>query len=115
MIGNTFGRLFRITTCGESYGKGKGSGLAVIVDGVPPGLKITREDIQKELDQFSITRLPTKESTSLKALLQEYEANLIRGALAKYNGNKSQAARMLNISERNIRFRMEKLNIKKPA
>jgi len=40
MMGNTFGRLFRITTCGESYGKGKGSGLAVIVDGIPPGLKI---------------------------------------------------------------------------
>ncbi len=51
MMGNTFGRLFRITTCGESYGKGKGSGLAVIIDGVPPGLKITREDIQKELDK----------------------------------------------------------------
>ncbi|HOQ82342.1 MAG TPA: chorismate synthase [bacterium] len=51
MLGNTFGRLFRITTCGESYGKGKGSGLAVIVDGVPPGLKITRDVIQKELDK----------------------------------------------------------------
>jgi chorismate synthase len=51
MMGNTFGRLFRITTCGESYGKGKGAGLAVIVDGVPPGLKITKEDIQKELDK----------------------------------------------------------------
>jgi len=50
-MGNTFGRLFRITTCGESYGKGKGSGLAVIIDGIPPGLKITREDIQKELDK----------------------------------------------------------------
>src|SRR3989344_5517911 len=51
MIGNTFGRFFRITTCGESYGIGKGSGLAVIVDGVPPGLKITKEYIQKELDK----------------------------------------------------------------
>jgi len=51
MLGNTFGRLFRVTTCGESYGKGKGSGLAVIVDGVPPGLKITRQYIQKELDK----------------------------------------------------------------
>lgn len=51
MLGNTFGRIFRISTCGESYGKGKGSGLAVIVDGVPPGLKITREYIQKELDK----------------------------------------------------------------
>ena len=51
MLGNTFGRLFRITTCGESYGKGKGSGLAVIVDGVPPGLKINKEYIQNELDK----------------------------------------------------------------
>lgn len=51
MLGNTFGRLFRVTTCGESYGIGKGSGLAVIVDGVPPGLKLTREYIQKELDK----------------------------------------------------------------
>jgi chorismate synthase len=51
MMGNTFGRLFRITTCGESYGKGKGSGLSVIIDGVPSGLNITSEDIQKELDK----------------------------------------------------------------
>ena len=51
MLGNSFGRLFRVTTCGESYGIGKGSGLAVIVDGVPPGLKITKEYIQKELDK----------------------------------------------------------------
>src|SRR3989338_8993762 len=51
MIGNTFGRFFRITTCGESYGTGKGSGLSVIVDGVPPGLKITDADIQKEMDK----------------------------------------------------------------
>ncbi|MGA1865434.1 MAG: chorismate synthase [bacterium] len=51
MMGNTFGRIFRVTTCGESYGIGKGSGLAVIVDGVPPGLKLTDEMIQKEMDK----------------------------------------------------------------
>jgi chorismate synthase len=51
MLGNTFGRLFRVTTCGESYGIGKGSGLAVLVDGVPPGLKLTREIVQNELDK----------------------------------------------------------------
>ncbi|KON28504.1 chorismate synthase [miscellaneous Crenarchaeota group archaeon SMTZ-80] len=51
MLGNTFGRFFRITTCGESYGIGEGSGLAVIVDGVPPGIKITDEMIQKEMDK----------------------------------------------------------------
>jgi len=51
MLGNTFGRIFRVTTCGESYGIGKGSGLAVIVDGVPPGIKLTDEMIQKEMDK----------------------------------------------------------------
>lgn len=47
MIGDTFGRLFRVTTCGESYGEG----LAIIVDGVPPGLPLSREDVQEELDR----------------------------------------------------------------
>ena len=51
MIGNTFGRLFRVTACGESYGIGKGSGLAVIIDGVPPGLELTDALIQEELDR----------------------------------------------------------------
>jgi chorismate synthase len=51
MLGNTFGRMFRITTLGESYGIGKGSGLAVIIDGVPPGLKLSDELVQEEMDK----------------------------------------------------------------
>jgi chorismate synthase len=51
MLGNTFGRMFRITTVGESYGIGKGSGLAVIIDGVPPGLKLSDELVQEEMDK----------------------------------------------------------------
>jgi len=47
LLGNTFGRLFRVTACGESYGKA----LLTIVDGVPPGLKITNEYVQAELDK----------------------------------------------------------------
>lgn len=47
MPGNSFGQLFRITTCGESHG----GALGVIVDGCPPGLAISHEDIQKELDR----------------------------------------------------------------
>ena len=34
MEGNTFGRVFRVTTAGESYGPA----LQIIVDGVPPGV-----------------------------------------------------------------------------
>jgi chorismate synthase len=43
--------MFRITACGESYGIGKGSGLSVIIDGVPPGLPLTDAMIQEELDK----------------------------------------------------------------
>jgi len=46
-MGNTFGHLFRITTFGESHG----GGVGVVVDGCPPGIKITEEEIQKELDR----------------------------------------------------------------
>ncbi len=47
MTGNTFGRIFRVTTSGESYGEA----LLTIVDGVPPGLELTNEMIQEELDK----------------------------------------------------------------
>jgi chorismate synthase len=47
MSGNTFGRLFTVTTCGESHGPA----LAAIVDGCPPGLELTEADIQKDLDR----------------------------------------------------------------
>lgn len=47
MTGNTYGRLFRITTCGESYG----GALAVICDGIPAGMTLSRDEIQAELDR----------------------------------------------------------------
>ncbi len=47
MSGNTFGKLFRITTWGESHGYGVG----VVIDGCPSGLKLSEADIQKELDR----------------------------------------------------------------
>ena len=47
MSGNSFGDIFRITTFGESHGPA----LGVVIDGVPAGLKIALEDIQKELDR----------------------------------------------------------------
>ncbi|OKY78520.1 MAG: Chorismate synthase AroC [Candidatus Methanohalarchaeum thermophilum] len=46
-MSNTFGKLFRLTTFGESHGDAVGG----IVDGCPAGLELTRNDIQKELDK----------------------------------------------------------------
>ena len=47
MAGNTFGQIFKVTTCGESHGLA----LAAIVDGCPPGLEISEADIQPDLDR----------------------------------------------------------------
>ena len=46
MSGNSFGRVLRLTTCGESHGPA----LAGILDGCPPGLPISEADIQTDLD-----------------------------------------------------------------
>lgn len=47
MAGNTFGRLFAVTTFGESHGPA----LGAIVDGCPPGLVLSEEDLQTDLDR----------------------------------------------------------------
>ncbi len=47
MPGNTFGKLFRITTWGESHGKGVG----VVVDGCPPHIPLDESIIQPVMDQ----------------------------------------------------------------
>ena len=47
MSHNTFGHLFRVTTWGESHGPA----LGCVVDGCPPGIALTAEDIQVFLDQ----------------------------------------------------------------
>lgn len=47
MSGNTFGRLFTLTTFGESHGKA----LGAIIDGCPPGLEISEADLQIDLDR----------------------------------------------------------------
>ncbi len=73
MPGNSFGQLFRITTFGESHG----GAVGVVVDGCPPGIAITEEDIQKELDrrkpgQSSITT-PRKEEDKIQILSGVFE------------------------------------------
>jgi len=47
MAGNTFGKLFRITTFGESHGVG----IGVVIDGCPAGLTIDESFIQKQLSR----------------------------------------------------------------
>jgi chorismate synthase len=47
MSGNTFGKLFSVTTFGESHG----AALGCIIDGCPPGLELSEEDMQRDLDR----------------------------------------------------------------
>jgi len=47
MSGNTFGKLFTLTTSGESHG----SGYLGIIDGCPPGMALSESDLQIDLDR----------------------------------------------------------------
>lgn len=47
MSGNTFGRLFTVTSSGESHGPA----LLAIIDGCPPGIELSEADIQHDLDR----------------------------------------------------------------
>lgn len=47
MPGNTFGKLFSVTSFGESHGPG----IGCVVDGCPPGLALSEADLQKDLER----------------------------------------------------------------
>lgn len=47
MSGNTFGKLFTLTSCGESHG----AAYLAIVDGCPPGMELGEADLQHDLDR----------------------------------------------------------------
>ncbi|MGE9516379.1 MAG: chorismate synthase [Solitalea-like symbiont of Tyrophagus putrescentiae] len=79
MQGNTFGRIFSITTFGESHGKA----IGVVIDGCPSGLKIDIDFIQSELDrrrpgQSSITSARKEED--FITILSGTDQNITTGA-----------------------------------
>ncbi len=68
MAGSSFGTLFRISTFGESHG----GAVGVILDGAPPGLALSEQDVQKELDRRkpgqSAVTTPRKETDQVHIL-----------------------------------------------
>lgn len=74
---NTFGHLFRITTWGESHG----GAVGVVVDGCPPRIPITSEEIQRELDRRrpGQSKLVTqrKESDTVQILSGVFEGHTL--------------------------------------
>ncbi|SES70603.1 chorismate synthase [[Clostridium] polysaccharolyticum] len=73
MAGSTFGNLFRITTWGESHGKG----IGVVIDGCPANVKLSEDDIQAYLNRrkpgTSQYTTPRKESDSVSILSGVFE------------------------------------------
>ncbi len=59
MAGNSFGRLFSVTTWGESHG----AALGAVIDGCPPAIPLSPADIQKDMDR----RRPGRALTSPRA------------------------------------------------
>ena len=73
MPGNTFGLYFRVTTFGESHGPA----LGAVIDGCPPGLTLSREYIQEELDRRrpgkGLGESPRKEPDQVEILSGVFE------------------------------------------
>jgi len=76
-MGSSFGKMFRITTFGESHGPAVG----VIIEGVPAGMPLSEEDIQKELDRRrpgqSIVTSPRREPDRVKILSGVFEGKTL--------------------------------------
>ena len=81
-IMNTFGQYFRVTTFGESHGPAVGA----VIDGCPPGLELSVEDIQAELDlrrpgQSGLTT-PRKEADRVEILSGVFEGKTLGTSIA---------------------------------
>src|SRR5271157_843448 len=102
-MASSFGQLFRITTWGESHGKGVG----VVVDGCPPRLELSEADIQPELDrrrpgQSGIVT-PRKESDTVQIVSGTFEGKTLGTPICLWV--KNEDARPEAYSEMATKFR----------
>ncbi len=90
MAGSSFGNIFRITTWGESHGKGVG----VVVDGCPAGLPLTEEDIQRYLNRRKPGQnpysTPRKEEDAVEILSGVFEGRTTGTPISMVVYNKTQ-------------------------
>jgi chorismate synthase len=93
MAGNTFGRLFTVTSFGESHGPA----IGCIVDGCPPGLALSVEDIQTDLDRRrpGTSRHVTQrqESDTVEILSGVFEGQTTGTSIALLIRNEDQRSR----------------------
>ncbi|MEM0968122.1 MAG: chorismate synthase [Verrucomicrobiota bacterium] len=89
-MGSSFGQVFRISTWGESHG----GGVGVVIDGCPPQISLTEEDIQRELDRRrpgqSKIVTPRKEADRCEILSGTFEGKTIGTPIAVLVRNEDQ-------------------------
>lgn len=87
---NSFGKLFTISTWGESHGPG----IGVVIDGCPPRLPLVAEEIQAELDRRrpgqSDIVTPRKEADTVEILSGVYEGRTTGTPIALWVRNQDQ-------------------------
>lgn len=90
MAGSSFGNIFRITTWGESHGRG----IGVVVDGCPAGLPLCEEDIQIQLNRRkpgqSRFSTPRKEDDAVEILSGIFEGKTTGTPVSMVVWNKTQ-------------------------
>ena len=102
-MANSFGRLFRVTSWGESHG----GGVGVVVDGCPPRLELSPADIQPDLDrrrpgQSKIVS-PRKEADRVEILSGTFEGRTLGTPISMWVRNED--ARPEAYSEMASKFR----------
>ena len=102
-MGSIFGSSFRISTWGESHG----GGIGVVIDGCPPRLSLTPEDIQFELDRRkpgqSEIVTPRKEADQCEILSGVFEGETLGSPIAILVRNKD--ARPSSYEEMAVKYR----------
>ena len=93
MSGNTFGKIFKITTFGESHG----TAMGCILDGCPPQIELKKEDIQYELDrrkpgQSDVTT-QRKEDDAVEILSGVFEGKTLGTPIGMIIYNKDQKSK----------------------
>lgn len=93
MAGSSYGTIFRITTWGESHGKGVG----VVVDGCPAGLELSEADIQLYLNRRkpgqSKFATPRKEDDTVEILSGVFEGKTTGTPISMVVWNRNQKSR----------------------
>ena len=93
MSGNSFGKLFVVTSFGESHG----TAIGCIVDGCPPGLALTEADLQSDLDRrkpgTSRHTTQRREDDSVQILSGTFEGKTTGTPIALIIHNKDQRSK----------------------